>query len=535
MKKKSGLRTALLGAAGLCLSACGAADAAGAGMADEKGEVPGGAYSDAGASGAQGPEGPEDETERLRFGDPAVGADHVWVTSRENDLVLRIDARTRAVDAVTVGDEPTVVATLPGVEAAVVLNRGSDELAFVDARGDADADVEFVRLERHFNALSLSPDGRFGVAWFDLGTAEVGEDATALQDAAVIDVEARTVRAVSTGFRPRAPFFTEDGLRCLLVTEDGVSIIDLTDAGAAPRLLPTATDPFLQSGREVGIAPDGAYVVSRAGEGGERALTVLDVADEVLRTIELPGEPTDLDLYDGGRRALVMLRDARLAVVVDVPSGALQATVELPDALGSAAVAEDGRRALVYTTLPAGQLGPRFAVLDLSESVPTLSLRPARKEIAGAVLDPTGRVAWVLHRKADGSPDPTLPESEFLARSHGYSLIDLETLFVRLVTTPAAPAGVLFSADLPRAWVPLSAPESQTYLLQILDLDGLSLRAIDLPSAPEAVGEVAAADRLFVTQSHPEGRISFLDRDSVAPATDALETLSGYLLNRRIR
>jgi hypothetical protein len=516
----------------VALAGCGAADAEAAGSMPGKGGD--GAAADAGAAAGDGPTGPEDETERLRFGDPAVGATHVWVTSRENDLVLRIDARTRAVDAITVGDDPTVVVTLAGRERAVVLNRGSDELAFVDAQGES-PEVAFVRLERHFNALALSPDGRFGIAWFDLGAAETGEDATALQDAAIIDVEARTARSISTGFRPRAPVFSNDGRRCFVVTEDGVSVVELDDDDAAPRLLPTSTDPFLQSGREVAISPDGAYVVSRAGAGGESALTVLDVADEALRTIELPGEPTDLDLFDAGRRALVMLRDARLAVVVDVPTGELTASVPLPDALGSAAVGEDGGRALLYTTLPAGQLGPRFAVLTLDAETPSLELRPARKEIAGAVLDPGGRVAWVLHRKAEGEPDPTLPEADFLARSHGYSLIDLETLFVRLVTTPAAPGGVLFSVDLARAWVPLSAPETQSYLLQILDLDGLSLRALSLPSAPEALGEVPAADRLFVTQSHPEGRISFLDRDSEAAASDALETLSGYLLNRRIQ
>ena len=509
-------------------------------------EKSGGADSPSAEGGAAGPGsegaggggvGPEDETESLAFSPPAVGLDHVWVTSRDNDLVLRIDARSRAVVAIPVGDAPTVVRTRPGTERGVVLNRGSDELALVDATGGdsaESAEVTFVPLPRHFNALALSPNGNYAVVWFDLAAAEAGEDSTALQDAAVIDLETAELRAISTGFRPRAPLFTDDGETCFLVTEDGVSVIDLAHPQTAPRLLPTATDPFLQNGREVAVSPDGVYVVSRAAEGGERSITVLTPADGQLREIALNGEPTDLDLFAEGRKALVMLREAREAVIVDIETGVVDITVALPAALGSAAVAPHGERALLYTTLPSADLSPRFAALDLSAEPPTLSQHPVRKEIAGAVIDPAGRAAWLLHRKAEGEADPTLSEAEFLARSYGYSLVDLETLFVRLVTTPAEPRGVLFSSDLARAWVPLSRPEMDVHELQVLDLEGLAVRSVPLPSSPESVGEVPAADRVFVTQSHAEGRISFLDRDSERSETDSLSTLSGYLLNGRI-
>lgn len=531
-KGRVGLAALIVGLTGL--TGCGDAgmsdEMSGAGAPNASADAGAGEGSGAGGSGGQGP---EDETESLAFSPPAVGDDHVWVTSRENDLLLRIDARSRAVTPIDVGDAPTAVLTLPGVERGVVLNRGSDELSVVDATVDP-AEVAFVALPRHFNALALSPDGRFAVVWFDLALAEVGEDTTALQDAAILDIEAMELRAISTGFRPRSPIFTADGETCFLVTEDGVSVVELAHADAAPRLLPTATDPFLQDGREVAISPDGAFVVSRAGAGGESSISVLTPADGALVEIALPGEPTDLDLFADGRKALVMLREARRAVIVDVATGALDVSVDLPAALGSAAVAPDGARALLYTTLSSADLSPRFAALDLTTDPPELTQHPVRKEIAGAVIDPGGRAAWLLHRKADGEPDPTLSEADFLARSYGYSLVDMETLFVRLVTTPAEPRGVLFSADLARAWVPLSRPETGVHELQILDLDGLAVRSVPLPSAPETVGEVPSADRVFVTQSHGEGRISFLDRDSDRRETDALETLSGYLLNGRI-
>ncbi len=536
---------ALLGAAFLgawVLTGCGA-DAGAGGLSKSAGD----SAADAGAAGPGGEWGgaaddagmaPEDETERLAFSPPAVGTDHVWVVSPDNDLLLRIDARTRAVDPIPVGDAPSKVVTVPGKERGVVLNRGSDELSLVDVGADGVSDVTFVALPRHFNALTLDPSGTHAVLWFDLETAVSGEDATALQDAAVVDLTnfaAPKLHALATGFRPRAPFFSTDGKTCFLVTEDGLTVVDLNavgeNSGAVPRLLPTATDAFHQDGREVAIAPDGTYVVSRGA--GETGITILTPADEQLRYIELGAEPTDLDLFADGSRALVMLRDAKQAAFVNLSDGQVD-RVPLTAPLGSAVVSPQGDKALLYTTLPMANLEPRIAILDLRTNPPTMTERPVRKEIAGAVIAPGGGAAFLLHRKSDGEPDPTLPPDELLARSHGFSLVDLASGFVRLVTTPAEPTGVLFSADLARAWVPLGDANRDVRALMVADLSGLSVRNVELPSVPEVVGEVPAADRIFVTQTHPEGRISFLARDAAGAENDALETLSGYLLNGRI-
>ncbi len=515
-----------------CLAAC--ADASSAmSKSDESGAFgPAASDSDgsvgAGGQGAGRPD--ENETERLTFGKPAVGRDHVWVASPENDLVLRIDGTDRSVRTVAVGDGPSRVVTRPGEEFGVVLNRGSDSLTVIDARSDEASTTDFA-LSRHFNALAMHPDGRFVITWFELDEAEPGEDSTALQDAAVLDLMSGQVVPISTGFRPRAPFFPtgpDGAASAYLVTDDGLTVVELDHLDRAPRLLPTATDPFAQSGREVHITVDGALVVSRGRD--ETALTVLSPSDGVLRSIELGAVPTDLDLLADGVHALAMLRERQEAVMVNLLDESLL-RYALPAPLGAAAVSHTGSRALLYTTLSAQELAPRIAVLDLSVDPPTLSERPVRKEIAGAVIDPEGATAFVLHRKAEGEPDPAQGETAFLERSYGYSLVDLDTLFVRLVTTPAEPSGLLYSDDGLRAFVPLSRPDRATYALQILELGPLSVRTVTLPSAPEQLGELAAVERVFVTQTHREGRISFLD---AAREDASLETVSGYLLNGRI-
>jgi hypothetical protein len=533
-------------------SACGADGAAyDAKFADSDGGAGGnpsgapGPYDDAGAPS------PEDELEAaaLTFGPPAVGATHVWVPSSDNDLVLRIDAVTRKIEPVSVADAPNAVVTRPGREFGVALCPGSDELVLIDAE-TSPSEVRFVALPRHFNRVTLDPSGATAWLWFEFDDATAGEDTGALQDLGVVDLETQTVDLVTTGFRPQRPVFPGNGDVAYVVTDDGLGLVPLAANAGGERvgqLLATTEDPFLQAGREVYITPDGRYVVSRAP--AEAALTILEPETETLRTVALAGTPTDLDLSFDGRVALVMLRDEQKVVRVDLATATTR-TLTLPVPLGSAAMAADTGRALLYTTLPEAELSPRIAVLDLAAFAEDeaedggeapLVQRPVRKEIAGATLSPDGRRAFLLHRRAPGRPDPALGEEEFLRRSPGWSLVDLGDAgtgpFVRLVTTQADPLGVFWLGLEDLAFVPLDSgapgstpdtPEVRVHRLQVVDLARASVRDLPLPSPPETIGALDALERLFITQTHPEGRISFLSLErSDAP----LETLSGYLLN----
>jgi hypothetical protein len=517
----------------------------------ESGYFDGGSSESPGASDAAGGPSPEDEVEAsaLTFGPPAVGATHVWVPSRDNDLVLRIDAVTREIEPVSVADAPSAVVTRPGREFGVALCPGSDELVLIDAEASP-SQVRFVPLPRHFNRATLDPSGATAWLWFEFDDATAGEDTGALQDLAVVDLETEAVELVTTGFRPQKPVFPGNGDVAYVVTDDGLGLVPLEPNARGERigqLLATTEDPFLQAGREVYITEDGRFVVSRAP--AEAALTILEPETESLRTVALAGTPTDLDLSFDGRIALVMLRDEQKVVRVDL-STATTRTLTLPVPLGSAAMAADTGRALLYTTLPEGELSPRIAVLDLAAFAEDeaddggeapLVQRPARKEIAGATLSPDGRRAFLLHRRGPGQPDPALGEDEFLRRSPGWSLVDLGDAatgpFVRLVTTPADPLGVFWLGAEDLAFVPLDsgapgstpdAPEVRVHRLQVVDLARASVRDLALPSPPETIGVLADLERLFITQTHTEGRISFLSLDRPdAP----LETLSGYLLN----
>lgn len=488
-----------------------------------------GAARDAGVVADAGQEGPE---EALTFTPPAAGAEYVWVASPETDSVVRIHAQTLLVEPIELGDEPTVVRTVPGEDVAVVLNRGSDEVAVVS--GD---DIDFYRLPHHANALDLDPSGRYAFAWFNIHDVRPGEDISAMQDLTVIDLGNSTVHRVTVGFRPERIVFVAGGQTALVVNEDGLSMVvpeGLPERSIAP-LVPTARDVFHTVDREVHVAPDGSVAVSRGP--GETGVTVvrLDV-DPLLATpwfVELGAEPTDIDLLPGADEALVMLRSLERLAFVPLGEPVVGEAPEITEVpftgylLGTAALGV-GPVAVLYTTADVPDGPPPIALLDLESGV--MVFRPVRKPLRAAALSPDGRTAFLLHQRAPGAPASQSPDV-VLEHSEAFTMLSLETGFQKLQTTTNAARGLLFTDDRDEAFVLVGAPGSGVAELLRLELDGFEVTRYTLGSTPEVVGLLSDIDQAFVTQTHPTGRVSFLN---LTEDTARIRTVSGYALNGRI-
>ncbi len=486
------------------------------------------------------PPAPEIEDTFAAFGEPAAGRRFVWVVSPSTDAVARIDGETRAIGLIEVGDEPSVVRAVGGADEVVVLARGSDELFRIRHADGVDTVTRFA-VPFHVNALTVDPAGARALAWFDLAAARPGEDASALQQVAVLDLAADTLETVVVGYRPTRIEFAPDGA-ALVVTEDGLSVIAREAAPGPAPIVPLAPDLGDFGAREVILGPDARHAASRAE--GEAGVTIVDLFEGVPRFVPLGAIPTDLDRLPDGRMLAMLPTADRLAIVpfeldpavIDDPDALAAAITTVPLRgvyLGAAAVGEDGRRAFLYTTTDPLN-GPGVAGL-LAPETGALVFTPLRKAARGAEVDPSGRVAVVLHGRAAGPP-PAGDPSALVRHSHGYSVVDLDTAFVKLETTPAEPSGLVFAPDRAAAFLRLSSADdpqatSRVAAVQRIDLRGLSVRTWAVGSPPEIVGVLPALERAFVTQTHPTGRISFLRLDDPeAP----IETVTGYALNGRI-
>jgi hypothetical protein len=202
--------------------------------------------------------------------------------------------------------------------------------------------------------------------------------------------------------------------------------------------------------------------------------------------------------------------------------------------IGSVSLAADESSALLYTTAidPALTQIPdalkRLTILNL-KGAPDPRTVQLRKAIGSVAISPDSKTALVVSVKLPGDPnDPAIDDSTRADRQFGYSLVQIDSGFVKLQVT-AAPLG-------PFALVPdgthLLVLFNQGTIRQVqnVELDSFRVTPIDLGSPPTSVGTVSSSGRAFVGQDHPDGRISFIDYQS-----NAVQTVTGFELNSRIR
>jgi hypothetical protein len=481
--------------------------------------------SDAGSSGTQTP--PEVEVEP-DFGAPEGSPNYVYIPAAGTDRIVRVSGQTLKVSLIEVSSQPTVLQVIPGIDAAVALHRGSDEAAIIRS-SEAGDNVVLLPVIAHCNALAMAPSGSHAVVWYDHARAKPGDPVGSFQALSLLQLTAGQEKSlsVSVGFRPRSVTFAKGGAQALVVTDDGVSILELGkikdgDIVASVPLSKTIG----KADREVLISDDGQWAVVR--ETGSTKLGLVHLPSKKIGEVDLGAVPTDLDLVPGGASALAVLRDAGQVAMVTLPAQVTDTfEFKLADLggapLGLARLTEDGKTALLYTSVAGIE---QVATLDIA----TGNVTPVaiKKTIDNALLVPGTRKAILLHKPGAGPGYSDLTE-KFVDDSQGYTLYDLDTGYTKLVLTPVKPLEVALSQGPDKAWLLLPDPKGLAHLVQEADLT--SFQTVDHPlgSAPEHGRYLQKAGVVAVTQTHPSGRITFLDAK-----TGQAKTVTGFELNGQV-
>jgi len=469
---------------------------------------------------------PETEYE---YGPPASGERYVYVALTDQDSVARIDSETLDILTVNVGDRPGVLATAPGQDLALVLNDGSSTVSILRTDAGVNTTVT-LPTPPHFNRLEMGPLGLHAVAYFELEAPET-QGIGSFQDVTIIDLTpgSESVVNVSVGFRPREVHFAPDESAAYVITEDGVSILDLGGSvGFFAPTVPMTLDPLGEGEPdEVVITPDGQYALARWSN--LPLFRAVDLATGDLTDTPLSGPPTDLDLTPSGDTLLAVIRSQSELALVDVPAdigdaSAVETLDCTPLTVGSAQITEDGDQALLYTNASNVK---SITLVDLI----THERRTAilRKGIRWVALAPDGTSALVLHNKVPGDPLPTDDFQTQLDKRYGFSLVDLESLFVKLQITDADPGAFAFSPDGLLVYLIVADPLAGLREVARLNLENFIVDSVAVGSHPVEIGAVVGTDKIYVSQEHNLGRISFIDVES-----SQVHTVTGFQLNSQI-
>jgi hypothetical protein len=465
----------------------------------------------------------------------------------ELDALAKIDGTTLSVESIPVGDQPEVLEAIPGADGVVVLDRNNGTASIVRALGSGD-DRRVVPVLPNMNRISIDPTGSYALAWFDLrqetldsgGLSGVGAIGS-FQDVTVIRLRQDGERSVdlSVGFRPRDVQFNDDGSRAYVITDDGISIIDMAEAiEAGPSIVAPvdisgaiATDPL---DMEVNVVASGEFAVVREVASAEvRVVSLVSGQFGLSSSLVLPGEPSDLDLAADGLTAYAVVKDTSELAVIDLSSGLPESEdVSLIDlggeAVGSMVLSPLGDQAVLFTNASSVE---RLTVVDLG-AAPVVRSFNLQKSIRSLGYDPTATSLIVTHAKTFGNAQENgISFEEFIDRSFGYSIVDIATGFDKLQITAADPGAFQFSTTTPRAYVLVDGGDGPGAVAQthVIELDTGVVRLQTMSSPPETVGILPEAGMAFVNQRHALGRVSFID-----VASDAMRTVTGFDLNSRI-
>jgi DNA-binding beta-propeller fold protein YncE len=497
-------------------------------------------------------EPPEEEQEE-EFQAPVASGRFLWAANPASNRVALVDAESLDVASLEAGYTPTYLAALPAAGgrtagAAVINVNGRDVTLFSLPEGDVEVDAKSVTtltlpLFGAANAWKVSAKGAFAIAWTNAKDLTAADPTEGFQDVTVIDrrSDAPSATRLSVGYRPTQVFIDEDETFAFVVSEPGISVIDLTaDGGPAvvrELFLPEQT---LDAPRDVSFVPSGKYAFVRIE--GEKKIHIVDTESDTRKVVALPAAATDLDVSRDGDRAVVVMRAptapeepvtgasgsagapvveddepsrvAVLTVATIVSDPATFALYEIDEFFGSAVVSKDGKRALLFTNAVAHDT---LGILDLDTgSHRELDLKAPVK---AAYLTSDGNNAVALLSPPEGSTKlgafALVPVDKVLPpRIEG---TDAPTFLVALSTTPA------------RALVTTRDEVGSAHATYLASFPSLSVDRVDLPSRPLASGLVPEAGKGFVAEQHEEGRVTFVDL-----ADGSARTLTGFELGSKV-
>lgn len=538
----------------LAVSACGADDADGAAApwtgADTSSwtsdtNAPSDAWSssDAAAPADTTPPPPPPEDPRdFDLRTPEAGGTWLYIPSAGLDALVVVDATNLAVHLVEVGVEPALVRALPDDGGAVVLNRGTADVSIVRPRARGDFDVTTLDVLPGHNRLVLSPDGAWAFAWFDPTLDGSG----ALQDVSAVRLNEgeEAVYNLAVGYRPTDVHFTAEGGVALFFCENGISgvVLDGLDADTFLPPIAVADDPFLKPvDREVVVTPDGAYAVVRDLVAPPR-LTLVDLGTGARATLALLDWPSDLDMTPDGAQVIVPMKETQQVALVSVPDAFTwvpEDPDETPDGegdeppaapdnphvayaftgagFGSSALTADASRALLFTTDGTMAIG----MLDLAAA--QVFIQPVAKAIDAALVSDDGTMAALIHSKQSGA-EPSLVGVE------AYSLLHLDSGFVKIMTVDHAIERAIFTADASELFVLMPDPVGASHDVHRVATASFAVTPYRTPYAPVYAGALPSLDKVAISLDNPTGWIVFVDT-----ATDAVDHVNSFELNSFIR
>jgi len=464
--------------------------------------------------------GSEEESDFLALR-PATTDAYVFVANPDRNTVTRISVPSLEVITVEVGVEPSIVETSGDYSRAVTFNKGSDSISVIDSET---LDVTDIEIRKNLNQMKMSSDGKWAICYHDVGAEGGGTSsggAISFNAISIVDLENLIQYEAMGGSYPHDVQYTADGSMAVVISDDYLSAIDLTNEVPVPVRIAIAEDLINPPrAEEVLLDPEGQYAIVR--QYGVNELMLVDFEDNSssqVTPLTVGENPTDMDVSPDGSEAIVVARGSKEIWVYDLSDPTITPTViPLPEeeVFGSLLLSPDSSQGLLYSTASGEST---MGVWERSDE--EITVRGLVKPVSNIGVSPTGETAIVFHPKNNGDTPAT---SQFY-NQHALSLVDLNDFFTSAYQLVAEATSF---ASTPDGKIGFYTMENQPYL-ELLNYETFVPSEIRLPSNPVHLGTLPDTNTAFVSQEHDLGRISFFNTDE-----EELQTITGFELNSAI-
>ena len=472
---------------------------------------------------------------------PATTNTYVFVANPDRNTVTRISVPSLEVMTVEVGVEPSLVETSADYSRAVTFNKGSNDISIIDAET---LDVTEVAIRDNLNQMRMSPDGNWVVCYHDVGAENGGSisgGAVTFNAISIINLQTEEHFEAIVGSYPHDVQFTEDSSLAVVLSDDYMASIDLSDDTVVPKRIAIAEDLINPPrAEEVLLDPNGKYALVRQYAVSDLVLVDLEATEDQVSSVPCGDNPTDMDVSEDGSQVYVVARGASppadcgefleedptscdqqgelwMYDVSDIENISTE-NISFPtgEIFGQLQLSPDDDNGLFYST-QSGQ--SRMGIWDRNND--DIIVKGLVKPVSKVGLSPTGETTVVFHPQSNGDTPNT---SQFYG-SHALSLVDMNDLFSTAYKLVAEPTSFTSTAD---GNIGFFIMEGQPYL-EVLNYRTLVPSEVRLPSVPVHLGSLPDTNITFVSQEHNLGRISFFNTDE-----GDLQTITGFELNSAI-
>lgn len=517
----------------LGIAGCGGADASGDSARFENsasaGNVGGGGLTTGSGTSTTGSSEPPPEQElEGSYRAPVATGSMLWSANPDSNRVAVIDTDSLAIQIADAGFGPTYMASIPegdgDTSSAIVINTLSHDATLLSIDSERELTTKTFPIHSGANRWSVSPEGRWAVAWSDAREVEAPDPTDGFQDVSIVDLDKERVTRLSVGYRPSQVVFDADEGRVFVVAEPGISVIDLS--GKLPESV-DLVDVHSSTGEpvtlgDIAITHDGAVALVR--EEGNSNIAVVPLNGEAAWEIELSGPVTDLDLSEDGRRAVAVVRSTSELFVFDVARLGEEAAVQplyVPDAVfGSVVVAPNADVAVLFTNAIETH---EATIVSLVDGDDFLSHRTVdlKAPVRAVFVAEDGEHAVALLDVPAGS-----------AKKGAFSIVPTKAERApKIVGTGASAVAVALAPNQPTsaALVTIRDDATGVFGTHVVSFPGLVVDSFTLASPPLATGVMGDAGLGYVAQSHAEGRVTFIEL-----ATLRARTLTGFELATKV-